>query len=173
MQKIIKLGLLLLLLLSGCGPVISRQLIQEAAPRVDFADLKSQPEKYRGKMLILGGEIVRDQQGLKKSLLGINQKELDAKLRPADEDKFGGMFLIQSEHWLSPGTYVPNRKITVAGVVLGQQHGLPLLQARQLYLWEHPDKLIAVPPEWYDNDPVMEYWYTPPYFNPWRTNGLD
>ena len=32
--------------------------------------------------------------------------------------------------------------------------------------WYYP-----VPREWYDNDPAMEHWYTPPYFDPRRPDG--
>jgi outer membrane lipoprotein len=173
MSKLLKLTFGLVFLLAGCGPVISQQYIKEAASRVDVAALKAQPEKYQGQLVILGGEIVENLRKKDQSLLTINQKELDVKLRPLDADAYGGIFLVESNSWLEPDTYVPNRKITVAGVVVGQQNGVPLLQARQIYLWEHPFKLIAVPPEWYGNDPAMEYWYTPPYYDPWRNHGAD
>jgi hypothetical protein len=26
---------------------------------------------------------------------------------------------------------------------------------------------MGVPPSFYNNDPALEYWYTPPYFNPY------
>jgi outer membrane lipoprotein len=173
MRRLFNLTFWLIFLLSGCGPIISPQLLKEAAPRVDFAGLKAQPEKYQGQLVILGGEIVENQGGKDQSLLSITQKELDVKLRPVDADVYGEIFLVKSDRWLEPDTYVANRKITVAGVVLGQQNRMLLLQARQIHLWEHPFKLIAVPPEWYGNDPAMEYWYTPPYFDPWRMGGAD
>ncbi len=28
----------------------------------------------------------------------------------------------------------------------------------------------TVPPSWYDYDPTMQKWYTPPYFNPYYPN---
>jgi hypothetical protein len=32
------------------------------------------------------------------------------------------------------------------------------------YQTEDPNPSL-VPPSWYDNDPAMKHWYTPPYFN--------
>ena len=30
--------------------------------------------------------------------------------------------------------------------------------------------VTTVPPSWYNYDPIMEKWYTPPYFNPYMNN---
>lgn len=30
--------------------------------------------------------------------------------------------------------------------------------------------VTTVPPSWYNYDPNMEKWYTPPYFNPYMNN---
>jgi len=59
-------------------------------------------------------------------------------------------------------------------VVSGQRNGLLVLKAKQIHFWEGPawEKwYYPVPPEWYDYDPSLEYWYTPPYFDPWYGGG--
>lgn len=161
---------LLAALLAGCGPVISPNLMRQAGPPVNFAELAAQPEKFPGRTVVLGGEVmsVKPQNG--GSLLLVDQRPLDAQLRPVEKAASGGSLAVASDRWLASDAYVPQRKVTVAGVVQGRLNGAPLIKAREIYLWEHPFKLIAVPPEWYDNDPVMEYWYTPPYFDPWRSS---
>ncbi len=30
------------------------------------------------------------------------------------------------------------------------------------------EEQYGIPPSWYDNDPSMRQWYTPPYFDPHR-----
>ena len=160
-------GLIVLTLLAGgCGPAISPGLLQQARPTLDFAQLQAQPETFQGRVVVLGGEIIYLERQGAKSVLLISQKPVDVRLRPLEKAPAGGQFLVESEQWLAPDAYVPQRKITVAGVVSGSRQGLLLLQARELYLWEHPFKLVPVPKDWYD--PALEYWYTPPYFDPYR-----
>jgi starvation-inducible outer membrane lipoprotein len=143
--------------------------MQQTDSTLSFVELRADPGKYQGKTLVLGGEVMKVQLQDGKSLLWVSQKELDSRLRPVDAPIVGGTFLVESEDWLSPDTYVPKRKVTVAGVVLGQRDGFPLLRARQIYLWEYPYKMDDLLKEWID--PSMSYWYTPPYFDPWRTTG--
>ncbi len=161
-------GAVLVLFLAGCGPVISPTLLRQASPAVNFAELLVQPEKFKGRVVVLGGEVISVTPKNGGSLLMMDQSPLDAQLRPVEKAASGGSLAVASDRWLAPDAYVPHRKVTVAGVVQGRLNGAVLLKARQIYLWEHPFKLIAVPPEWYDNNPAMEYWYTPPYFDPWN-----
>jgi starvation-inducible outer membrane lipoprotein len=150
--------------LLGCGPAISTSLQQQTGPPVIFADLAAHPENYQGRLVLLGGEVMSVTVKNGGSLLTVNQQNLAPNLRPVGAS--GGNFVVESAEWLSPGSYVPQRKVTVAGVFKGRKDGLPWLEARQIFLWEHPYKLIAVPKEWYP--PELEYWYTPPYYDPWR-----
>lgn len=159
---------LLAALLAGCGPAISPNLTRQAGPPVNFAELAAQPENFQGRTVVLGGEVMSVKPKNGGSLLMVDQRPLDAQLRPVEKSASGGSLAVASDRWLAPDAYVPKRKVTVAGVVQGRLNGAPLIKARQIYLWEHPFKLIAVPPAWYNYNSVMEYWYTPPYFDPWR-----
>lgn len=101
-----------------------------------------------------------------KSFLWVAQKEMDSHLYPVDAPVIGGTFLVESQDWLSPDSYIPKRKVTVAGEVLGRRDGFPLLRARQIYLWQNPYVQDEFLRQWID--PSNPYWYTPPYFDPWR-----
>ena len=177
MNAIYLIGLWLAVALMGCGPAISTTLIQEArqepgAP-ASFAALKADPKQYQGKLVILGGEVISVSMKNGKSILAVNQRELDPRLQPYGPG-YGGMFYVESHEFLSPSFYVANRKVTVAGVVRGRLDGAPLLEARQIHLGDYPpwDKwYYPVPREWYGGDPALEYWFTPPYFDPWRQKG--
>lgn len=159
-----------LLVLAGCGPAISSGLRQEAGPPVSFAELKAHPEKYQGQVKVLGGQVIQVQPLGAGSLLFVDQRDLDSHLYPSGTAS-GGIFLVESDKWLNPNTYLPRSTVTVAGVVAPSQKGSVRLQARQIHYWEGPrwEKWYhPVPPEWYDYNPAMEYWYTLPYFSPWR-----
>ncbi len=156
------------LYLAGCTPAISPALQQEAGPRVGFAELAAHPDKYKGRVEILGGLVMTVQPWQKGSLLTVDQRTLDARLFPIGTAS-GGTFLVESEKWLDSNYYLPKSKVVVAGAVEGAKDGLLLLRARQITLLENPvweKYYYPVPRSWYP--PQLEYWYTPPYFNPYR-----
>jgi starvation-inducible outer membrane lipoprotein len=155
----------------GCAPAISTSLQQEAGSRVGFAELSSQPDKYKGRLTILGGEVMSVTPWGKGSLLTVDQRELDDRLNPVGTAS-GGTFVVESDEWLNSKVYVPQSKVVVAGVVEGAKDGRLLLKARQVTflappIWEK--YYYPVPREWYP--PELEYWYTPPYFDPYRGGG--
>jgi starvation-inducible outer membrane lipoprotein len=170
MQMVSWLILGLLAALMGCAPAISPALQQESGPKASFAELSAHPDWYLGQTRILGGEVMQVQPLGQGSLLSMDQHDLDSHLFPGGGAS-GGTFLVESDEWLNPTTYQPKSKVTVAGVVAGQKNGLLLLKARQIHYWEGPSWekwYYPVPREWYNYDPNLEYWFTPPYFDPWR-----
>jgi len=162
-------------ILAGCGPAISTSLQQEASRQVSFAELAAHPDQNQGRLVILGGEVIQVQPSGQGSLMSVNQFHLDNQFYPAGAGLYGaaasgGTFLVESDKYLSPSQYQPRSRVTVAGVVAGRRDGLLLLKAREIHFWEGPrwEKWYhPVPPEWYDYDPNLEYWFTPPYFSPW------
>jgi len=159
------------MLVAACGPVISTSLQQETGPRVSFAELSAYPEKYKGRLEILGGEVMSVTPYGSGSLLAVDQRQLDDRFYPVGAVS-GGTFWAESVVWLNSNEYLPKSKVVVAGVVEGAKDGQLLLKARQVTLlapptwekWYYP-----VPREWYP--PELEYWYTPPYFDPYRGGG--
>ncbi len=156
--------------LAGCASSVSTNMQPETGPKVGFAELAAHPANYQGQTRILGGEVMQVEPLGQGSLLSMDQHDLDSHLFPAAAAS-GGTFLVESDEWLSPDTYQPKSRVTVAGVVVGQKNGFLLLQAKKIHFWEGPrwEKwYYPVPREWYGYDPNLEYWYTPPYFDPWR-----
>ena len=155
----------------GCGPAISTGLQQEADPRASFAELAARPDQYKGQLTILGGEVMSVTPWGTGSLLAVDQRQLDERLYPVGAAS-GGTFLVSSDVWLNSNDYLPKSKVVVAGVVEGKKDGLLLLKARQVTLLAPPTwekYYYPVPREWYP--PELEYWYTPPYFDPYRGGG--
>lgn len=158
--------LTLVLALLGCGPPFSFTPAPQGDPPLDFAALSAHPDKYQGRAVNLGGEVMSVLTTDRGSVLTVNQLTLDARFRPRDDSPSGGSFLVHSDRWLRADDYLPRRKVTVAGTFMGRQNGLPLIKAQDIYAWEPPDQLV-IPPWMYDYDPNLKYWFTPPYFDPW------
>lgn len=164
---------LVLALLAGCATGIAPGLQQEAGPPVDFAALSAHPEQFQGRLVILGGEVMSVQPQGQGSLMTVNQQDLRMLGNPKGVPS-GGTFVVESYQWLNPDTFQPKSTVKVAGEVMGRKNGFPLLKAREVIFnappvwekWYYP-----VPPEWYDHDPNLEYWFTPPYFDPYRGGG--
>lgn len=157
-----------LILTVGCVPAIEPRLQQEAGPQVSFAELSANPDQYKGRLAVLGGEVMSMTPWGQGSLLMVDQRQLDNRFFPVGAAS-GGTFLVESDEWLNSGKYVPKSKVVVAGVVAGQKDGWLLLKARQVTFLEPPvweKYYYPVPREWYP--PELEHWYTPPYFDIYR-----
>jgi hypothetical protein len=105
------------------------------------------------------------------SLLWVDQRPLDFRNQPLRTSPSGGSFAVASDRWLPSYLYLPQRAVTVAGMVEGKLDGSLLLRAREISPGEYEpweEYYYPVPREWYNYDPSMEYWYTPPYFDPRR-----
>jgi starvation-inducible outer membrane lipoprotein len=152
-----------------CGPAISTSIMKEAGPPVDFADLGAHTDTYKGRLVILGGLVMSVQPWNDGSLLTVDQRQMNTQLFPIGTTS-GGTFLVESDEWLTSTWYVPKSRVVVAGVVQGAKDGMLLLKAREVKLLAPPvweKRFYPVPREWYP--PELEYWYTPPYWDPYRT----
>lgn len=136
------LGLLLLILFSGCTP-ISRDLRAQADRTVNFQQVFQNPEAYKGKVVIWGGEIIETtNQKDGSTLIVVLQRPLDWMEEPKFQ-RSEGRFIILTEGYVDPYVFKRGRRITVAGEILGRkvmrlgelEYPCPLLQSKQLYLW--------------------------------------
>jgi len=155
---------LIYILLSGCAPVTSKGLRDEAARNLTFLEVSINPEAYKGEVVIWGGQIVRVRNQEKGTgVIEVLQKPLDLQEAPRETDPAGGRFLILVKEALDPHVYRRGREITVAGEILGEKTGLlgkmeyryPLILSKQIYLW-------PMPPQYYEPPP-----YYPSY--PWNS----
>ncbi len=145
----------LLLLLSlfplGCTQVISKQAISESESNVYFQDLVRNPEKYLGRKVILGGTIVAVHNGPQEGHLEILQRPLGYQYEPELGDRTDGRFLVMYPHFIDPEVYRKDRKITVAGEVLGGRnqpldqisYRYPVISMKENYLW--PENSYSIP----------------------------
>jgi outer membrane lipoprotein len=152
--------LFILVLLSGCAHVISKDLRTKSDLSLALSLVRQNPDASKGKMVVWGGEIIETvNQKDKSTLIEVFQKPLAWRGEPKETVYSEGRFLVLSDNYLDPYVFRRGKKITVAGEIIGEkikplgemEYRYPLLSSKQIYLW----------PE-YDYRP-----YPPYYYDPW------
>lgn len=160
---------LLLVVLSGCAHVISSELRSKADVSLTFSSVLLNPDRYKGKLVIWGGEVIQTvNQKDGTTVIEILQRPLNGEEEPQLSEPSGGRFLVHFNAFADPHIYLPGRIITVAGDILGSQikalgemqYKYPLLESKQICLWDY---YPAYPPYYYYN-PYYPY-YPVPYFD--------
>jgi len=128
---------------TGCSPPFPRELLDKVEKNVPFAALQKEPEKFTGKLLMVGGTIV-DTKNLKEGTqIEVLQSPLDGEGRPALSDQTGGRFLVVTQTYLDAAVFHRGRSVTIIGEVAGSkvqplgeiQYRYPVLTAKELHLW--------------------------------------
>jgi outer membrane lipoprotein len=141
------------LLLTGCAHVISKGVLQEVDSSISFMQLLKDPEAYRGKTVLFGGDIIETQNLSDRTLVVVLQRFLDNRGKPGAGDVSEGRFIITTAGFLDPAIYSSGRKITVAGRVVGKEmrplgeitYAYPVIEKRELYLWPEEKSASAEP----------------------------
>ena len=160
----------------GCGHVISDAVRRQVDPAVSLHALRANPEAFKGRMVLLGGQIVQTSNTPEGSTLEVLHKPLDSVDRPGFTDYSEGRFMARCTHYLDPAVYTRGRDVTIAGQVLGSsagqigdmQYTYPLVGCVELYLWPKVEAVAPryrVHPWWYGGPGYWGYWR--PYPPPW------
>ncbi len=155
-----------LLTLIGCTSPITKTLRQEAAPGVTLPKVLNTPEAYRGDTVIWGGYIIHTVNSHQGSQIFILQTLLGSRDKPEATETSEGRFIANSARFLDPLVYGKGRPVTVAGTVTGVKsvtnkktgttYAYPVVQVKQLYLWEQTNA----------SSPYGEpYWWYDPYWD--------
>lgn len=169
-----------MLLVSGCSHVLSQDALHGVDPLVEYAQVKGDPDAYRGKTLILGGLIVDASIDREGTTLEVLRYTLDRYGEPGRADEAGGRFLVRSDRFLDPELYRPGLLVTLSGTVLGKtvrplgkiDYVYPLFRLGEIHLWNRsytpyyydPFYPWGPYPYWYPYDP---FWYPPYRFPPY------
>jgi outer membrane lipoprotein len=150
-------GVLLIILLQGCLP-ISKQLRAQAERTLTFHQVFQNPDAYKGKIVIWGGDVVETiNQKDGTTLIVVLQRPLDWTEEP-EFNRSEGRFIIFVQGYVDPYVFRRGRRITVAGEIEGKkvmhlgelEYPYPLLLSKQIYLWGA-----------YYYYPYPYYWYYP------------
>lgn len=135
--------IVLLVLLAGCAPVISKQIRDQVRPETTFTEVLKDPERYQGQMIVLSGVIISATNTKEGTLLQVLQRPAGFRGQPKGGDKTEGRFLALVIQYLDMYVYTQGREVTVAGDVQGKrtlpldktEYTYPLIHAKELYLW--------------------------------------
>jgi outer membrane lipoprotein len=159
--------LFLFIVLPGCAPVISKNLRAQAEGALTFQHVFQNPEAYKGKIVIWGGEIVEAiNQKEGTTLIVVLQRPLNRREEPQISKRSEGRFLVLAEGYLDPYIFREGRVMTVAGEILGKkmrplgemEYPYPLLQSKEIYLWSGY-RYSYYPPPYYS----YPWWWSYPY----------
>jgi len=110
------------ILLAGCS---SQRVVPESMePFVDrtvtFRDLLASPESYRGRVLVLGGEVLKAKRLQDGTLIELLQLPLeDGEETSLDRQQSQGRLLALQQEFLDPATVVEGTRVTIVGEVSG------------------------------------------------------
>ena len=152
----------------GCTHVISGTLRQQAQPPVSFAELRTNPQALKGRTVIVGGEILQTTNLRDSTRIEVLQRPLSGSEAPKLTDTTGGRFMVQCDGYLDPAVYTQQRRITVAGQVLGSYVGkvgevdytYPLISCEETHLFPTASAELR-------RYTAYPWWYGDPYFYPW------
>lgn len=161
----------LLLLLGGCSHVLSRDALLDVEPGVEFAQVKANPDAYKGKTLLLGGLIIETRLSREGTTLEVLSYTLDRWGEPQAADEAGGRFLARTGRFLDPELYKQGLFVTLTGTVEGVEtrplqnydYVYPVFRIAEAYLWNQ--RTSAYPYGYYDPFyPWGPYHYYPYYY---------
>jgi outer membrane lipoprotein len=162
----------ILLLLAGCASTTPQAVRQPLPDNILLRAVQAEPDRFRGRRVRWGGEIIAVENGRKVSWLEILARPLESGGRPRGSAAAEGRFRVKFTGFLDPAEYREKSAITVVGRVMGVEtrpvgsypYRYPLLAAETFHLW--PPKQ---PQRHYHPDPFFHPWYYPyPYGYPWR-----
>jgi outer membrane lipoprotein len=135
--------LFLLLLASACTSIISMNTMSEADKSISFAALQQNPDVYKGKTVIFGGQIIATIVKVDETWIEVLQKPLDYRQKPVNTDQTSGRFLVRFPGFIYPSIYANGRKLTVKEIVEGRiirqlkgnNYSYPVFVAKEHRLW--------------------------------------
>jgi outer membrane lipoprotein len=166
---------ILIAVVTGSCSVIPQHIREESLPPMDFKILLENPNKYKGDSVILGGYILKTDNLTDQTIIKVLQAPIGSRDEPKSRDYSEGRFIISQKGFLDPEIYNKDRKITVAGTVVGIviekidefSHPYLKIQSREIYLW--PKDPEYPPASYYDPwfYPYPFYWYPYRHYYPY------
>lgn len=163
-----------MLIVGGCTHAISQANRQMALKGLTPRDILQDFDVYKGRLVLMGGEIIGTKNLAAETVIETLQKPLDRYTgRPKSGQEYGGRFLVRYQAFKDPYIHSKGRELTVAGIVAGTKmsrvgekaYTYLVLENRETYLWpeqkEYDRYPHEYPPWWYD--PWWPYWYRRPH----------
>lgn len=136
-----------LLIIAGCGPVISENVLKTVDRDIEFRSVAADPARYNGKSVVFGGTILNIDNLEGVTVMEVVQEGLNSQLKPVERNESAGRFLVKFDRFIDPAIFSIGKRITVAGVVTGTEtrplgkanYRYPVIEPKEHYLWEPSD----------------------------------
>lgn len=158
-------------LLPACAPpsFIPASLQTQVDRSLTYSQLKDSPDSYRGRLIVLGGEVLTAKRLKDGTRIEVLQLPLDDSQRPeSDRTASEGRFVGIQKGFLDPATLPGGTRVTLVGEVTGvmtlpldeTEYAYPTLEVKTLKVW--PDWTA-----WRDGSPA----YRSPLWGPYWGGG--
>jgi outer membrane lipoprotein len=137
----------ILMLLAGCAStsIIPEPLEQQVDKGLSFSQVLESPDSYRGKVVVLGGEVLKAKALQGGTQLEVLQLPLDNDQGPVtDRMESKGRFLAWQKDFLDPATIAEGTRVTIVGEVTGvavakmdeADYRYPTMDVKHMHRWE-------------------------------------
>ncbi|MEJ2639589.1 MAG: Slp family lipoprotein [Desulfosarcinaceae bacterium] len=138
---------ILIAFLTGCAPAISQQARDRVTLKIPFSDLLKDPQRLKGEVVLLGGKIITTTPNEQGTELVVLQLPLEIGMRPGTKSTSEGRFLVQTDEFLDPAVFAPDRRVTLVGEIQGVEtrplgqtvYRYPELTLIEMKLWPEED----------------------------------
>ncbi len=165
-------SIVITLFLLCCAPVLRKELMDLSIRDVLLAEIKKNPDLYKGKLFAFGGIIVNTKVTAEGSLIEALYVSVNSRGYFKGISSSNGRFLAlfpKESGFLDPMIFRSKREITLAGEFMGIRVGTideteylyPFFRIVELYLWEERSNYYYVMPPYYA--PYPYYWWGYPY----------
>ena len=147
-SRLLKVWVLILsLIVAGCSssPVKIPEILESQIDKnVTFTEVLSSPESYTGRLILLGGEILKSKRLKEGTQVELLQLPLNKDQEPTtDLTQSQGRMLVLHQEFLDPATLTPGMLVTFVGEVSGATIGkidevdyrYPTLTVKHWYVW--------------------------------------
>jgi outer membrane lipoprotein len=158
----------------GCSTPYQNSLPPDLAAHIDpsltFSQIKESPDSFKGKLVILGGQVLLAKRLKDSTQLTILQLPLNDKQEPTSElTQSQGRFIAEQQKFLDPATLPTGTRITLVGELSGSVpqsldetvYTYPTLIIKHFKVWP------AYPSDYDRYGPYYRYPYSYPYAYPY------
>lgn len=146
----------LFVLATACSSqrVIPESLASLVDREVSFREIVEAPESHRGKVVVLGGEVLKAKRLKEGTQIELLQLPLNKEDQPIlDRQQSQGRFLALQQEFLDPATIVVGTKMTIIGEVSGTktehlddvEYRYPVVIVKHLHAWSDQSDGYARP----------------------------
>ncbi|MBI3810175.1 MAG: Slp family lipoprotein [Nitrospirae bacterium] len=168
---------LILLLLPGCiaSELVTMEMASQIARDIPFEALKAEPDKFKGRVMVLGGKVLaakRLKEGTQIEVLQLPLDGADAPIMTLPQSK--GRFLAYHEAFLDPATIPKGTAVSMIVEITGSKtlpldevdYAYPTLKIRTLKVWPE-QRYLSWPGPYYPYMYRYPYHFYPRWWDPW------